>query len=160
MPQKITRSQWNGADDNWIKSSHPFAFEVNNKILEKKTTAIDLIKRSYMFNKPPSFQTFFSVMTRKGDRNSFYEFIQRYIDRPPEKLEENTLKKYRTALSHLKKCRPHLQFVGIDSKMVSYFHQYMQNELGLEGAACKKYMEAFTYDKNGSGYWTQAIRSF
>ncbi len=141
--QKIARSQWNAADDNWVKSSHPFAFEINHKILEKKNAAIDLVKRSYMFNKPISFQTFFSIMNRKGDRHSFYDFMQRYIDRPPEKLEENTLKKYRTALSHLKKCRPQLQFAAIDAKMIYDFHQYMQNELNLEGAACKKYMEAF-----------------
>ena len=61
-----------------------------------------------MFNKLLSFETFFSVMKRKGDRTSFYDFMQRYIDRPPEKLEENTLKKYRTTLSHLKKCRAQL----------------------------------------------------
>lgn len=142
VPQKITRSQWNGSEYNWVKSHHPFSFEINSKILEHKNTAIDLIKRSYMFNKPLSFQTFFSVMKRKGDRHSFYDFMQRYIDRPPEKLEENTLKKYRTALSHLKKCRPQLQFGGIDAKMISDFHHYMQNELNLEGAACKKYIEA------------------
>lgn len=143
VPLKITRSQWSGANDNWVKSNHPFAFEINSKILEKKNVAIELVKRSYMFNKALSFENFFSVMKRKGDQHSFYDFMQRYIDRPPEKLAVNTIKKYRTTLTHLKKHRSHLPFAGIDAKMISDFHRFMQNELNLEGAACKKYMEAF-----------------
>lgn len=53
-PQKITKEEWGGRDDEWIKSSHPYYFEINSKIREKKNVIYDLIKRSYSFNKPLS----------------------------------------------------------------------------------------------------------
>ncbi len=134
-------SEWSGLEDAWVKPSHTFAFEINNKIREKKNILNELIKRSYTFNKSISLESLFSHLKRKGDRHSFYDFMQLYIDRPPEKLEENTLKKYRTTLTHLKKHRSQLQFADIDSKMIGDFHRFMQMKLNLEGAACKKYME-------------------
>lgn len=66
-----------------------------------------------------------------------------YIISPPEKLEDNTLKKYNTTLTHLKKFRKQLYFADIDSSMVRDFYKFMQTDLNLGGAACKKYMEAF-----------------
>ena len=143
VPQKVKESEWSGHEDGWVKSSHTFAFEINNKIREHKNIINDIIKRSYTFNKTVTITSIMGQLKRKGDRHSFYDFMQQYIDAPPEKLEENTLKKYRTSLTHLKKCRSQLQFADIDAKMISDFHQFMQKELNLEGAACKKYMEAF-----------------
>ena len=51
VPKKITFDDWSGKDDCWVKDTHPFAFEINNKIREKKNIVFDLIKRSYNFNK-------------------------------------------------------------------------------------------------------------
>ena len=143
VPQKISYKDWNGNEDTWIKISHPFAFEINNKIREKKNLVLDLIKRNYTFNKNLSFETIFQHLNKKGDRNSFYEYMHQYILDPPERLEENTLKKYRTTLTHLKKYRKQLHFSDIDSSLVREFYKFMQNDLSLAGAACKKYMEAF-----------------
>ncbi len=36
VPQSVTEEQWMGKDDTWVKPNHPFAFEINNKIFEKK----------------------------------------------------------------------------------------------------------------------------
>lgn len=143
VPQKVSYKDWSGNDDNWIKSSHPFAFEINNKIIEKKNIVHDLIKRSYNFNKSITFDTIFQHLKKKGDRNSFFEYMEQYILDPPEKLEENTLKKYNTTLTHLKKFRKQLYFADIDHSMVKEFYKFMQTDLNLGGAACKKYMEAF-----------------
>jgi hypothetical protein len=55
-----------------------------------KNIILDLIKRSYNFNKNLSFETIFLHLTRKGDRNSFYDYMEGYITRSPEKLELNT----------------------------------------------------------------------
>ena len=143
IPKKVSYKDWSGAEDNWIKSSHPFAFEINNKIIEKKNLVHDLIKRSYNFNKSLTFDIIFQHLKKKGDRNSFYEYMQAYIISPPEKLEANTLKKYSTTLTHLKKFRKQLYFADIDNSLVRDFYKYMQTNLNLGGAACKKYMEAF-----------------
>ncbi len=50
-------------EDNWVKPSHPFGFEINNKIREKKAIVLDLIKRSYSFNKNLDFGPFFRTLT-------------------------------------------------------------------------------------------------
>jgi len=142
VPKKIKLNEWNGLDDAWVKQTHPFAFEINNKIMEKKTIIYNLIKRSYSFNKAVTFETIFQHLKRKGDINSFYDFMDAYIKKPPEVLEENTLKKYRTALTHLRAFRKQLTFPEIDNLMIRDFHKFMQTKLQLEGAACKKYMEA------------------
>ena len=142
IPKKVAYKDWSGLDDAWVKSSHPFYFEINNKIIEKKAIVTNLIKRSYSFNKVVSFDMIFQHLKRKGDINSFYDFMDTYIKKPPEVLEENTLKKYRTALTHLKAFRKQLTFPEIDNLMIRDFHKFMQTKLNLEGAACKKYMEA------------------
>ena len=103
IPKKVSREEWSGKDDAWVKPSHPFAFEINNKITEKKMLLHELIKKYYYLNKPLSFPVIFRQLKRRGDANSFLEYMQHYILDPPEKLHENTLKKYETCLKHLTK---------------------------------------------------------
>ena len=143
VPKKIRLAEWSGTDDAWVKQSHEFSFEINNQIRDKKNIVHDLIKRHYSFNKNLHFDTIFLHLDKKGDRNSFHDYMDEYIKKPPEKLEEVTLKKYRTAVKHLRAFRKQVYFSDIDSLMVKDFHRYMQVDLKLEGAACKKYMEAF-----------------
>ncbi len=142
LPQKVSLSQWQGKDDGWVKN-HPFSFEINNKIKEKKDIVLDLIKRSYTFNKPLSFDTIFRQLKKKGNSNSFYDYMKDFIKSPPEKLEENTIKKYNTCLSHLQHFKKELYFSDIDNILLRDFNKFMQTTLSLQGSSCKKYMEAF-----------------
>lgn len=142
-PQKIKLSEWSGKEDAWIKPSHPFSFEINNKIVEKKTIINDLIKRSYNFNKSLTIESILQHLNKKGNSNSFVDYMQSFINKPPEKLEENTIKKYRTTLSHLQKFKKQIFFHDIDNLFIQDFYRFMQTELSLQGGACKKYMEAF-----------------
>jgi hypothetical protein len=67
-----------------------FAFEINDKIREKKNILNDLIKRGYSFNKAISLESIFAHLKYKADRHSFYHFMQLYIDKPPGKPEEDS----------------------------------------------------------------------
>jgi site-specific recombinase XerD len=142
IPQKVTLSQWQGKDDAWVKN-HPFAFEINNKIREKKNLLNEQIKRSYTHNKALTFESIFKHLKKKGDTNSFYDYMQSFIKNPPEKLEENTIKKYNTCLSHLQHFKKELSFSDIDNDLIRDFNKFMQTTLNLQGSSCKKYMEAF-----------------
>ena len=142
-PEKVRLDEWNNRENVWVKASHTYAFEINNEIRDKLEIIRDLIKKCVAFKKPITMEAIRSRLTRKGDTNSFYEFMAAYIRNPPETLEENTLKKYRTALTHLRAFREKLYFFDIDNAFIKAFHKFMQIELHLEGAACKKYMEAF-----------------
>lgn len=142
VPQKVSLTQWADREDGWVKN-HPFAFEINNKIREKKNKINDLVKRSYNFNKTLTFETIFRHLKKKGDTNSFYDYMKEFIANPPEKLEPNTIKKYSTCLSHLQAFRKELYFSDIDNILIRDFNKFMQVNLGLQGVSCKKYMEAF-----------------
>src|ERR1700739_1375286 len=142
VPQKVSKAQWNGKDDSWVKN-HEFAFEINNKIIEKKNVVNDLIKRHYNFNKKLTFETIFQHLQKKDSTSSFYDYMKSFIANPPERLEENTIKKYNTCLSHLKEFKPTLNFTDIDNSLLKGFFKFMQVKKELQGSSCKKYMEAF-----------------
>jgi site-specific recombinase XerD len=142
-PIKIRKDQWTGKEGAWIKPSHPFAFEINNKIVEIKGLINEYIKRTVNFSKPVTVEGIIASLTNKGDNKSFLDFMQRYITRPPEKLEPNTIKKYATTLTHLKKFKKQIFFAEIDNTLLRDFSRFMQSELELGGAATKKYLEAF-----------------
>lgn len=143
VPQKVSAKEWSGADGHWVKNTHQFSFEINNKILEKKNILHDLVKRSYNLNKNLDFESVFLHLRRKGDNNSFYGFMQSYIDKPPEKLELNTIKKYKTTLKHLKEFKTQLSFSDIDSLFITDFYKFLQVNKSIAGGACKKYMDSF-----------------
>lgn len=142
-PQKVRYEEWSDTEDYWVKHTHPYAFEINTKIREKKAIIQDQVKRCYTFKKSITLEAIFSHLRQQGDRNSFYEFMQRYIKNPPEKLEPNTIKKYSTTLTHLKTFKKELFFCDIDNGLIRDFSKYMQVDLELGGAAARKYMEAF-----------------
>jgi len=142
VPEKIREDQWAGKDDAWIKPNHPYAFEINCKIVEIKASITEHIKRTISFNKPVTVLGVIGHLTNKGDNKCFLDFMDRYIKRPPEKLELNTIKKYATTLTHLKKFKKHILFAEIDNTLLRDFNRFMQVELELGGAATKKYQEA------------------
>ena len=49
-----------------------------------------------------------------------------YIADPPEKLQDNTIKKYQTCLLHLTKFRPAIYFNDIDKSFVQEFYKFLQ----------------------------------
>src|SRR5450432_1654198 len=65
-PAKISKAQWIGQDDNWVREDHPFFFEINTKIREKKQAVQNLIRRYYLAGKPITFSTIFHELHRSG----------------------------------------------------------------------------------------------
>ena len=141
--KKGSPQQWSGADGAWVKNSHLFSYEINNKIQEKKMVIHDLIKRYYNLNKPLTFPVIFRQLKKRGDANSFFKYMEDYISDPPENLHENTLKKYQTCLKHLRQLRDELYFNEIDQLLVQDFYKYLQVKLKLGGPTIKKYFDAF-----------------
>ncbi len=141
LPKKVAKLQWSGKENNWVKN-HPYAFEINNKIREKVNLVVDMVKRSYLFNKPLSFAQIFEQLHKKHSNKTFYNYMENFIKKPPEKLAPNTLKKYATCLAHLKEFKPELFFYDIDNSLIMGFNKYMNETLGLVGSSRKKYMDA------------------
>lgn len=96
LPLKITPEQWSGREDNWIKNTHPYYFEINTKIKEKKDVVSDLIKQYYMANKQLTFEAIDRYLKKKGDPQSFIDYMKDH----PESAGK-TRAKYYQKIQHL-----------------------------------------------------------
>jgi integrase len=149
VPQKIALSQWTGKNESWVKNTHPYAFEINNKIIEKKTIVTDLIRRFYTLNKPLTFYHLERELIRKGDRRVFNDYVRNYIDRPPEyvRLDDVTWEKYEAFLRHLNNFQPRILISEIDGSFVARFKNYLSGLKGRNGkmdpATIKSYFDKF-----------------
>jgi hypothetical protein len=76
LPEKVSREQWVGADDYWVRNTHPFYFEINTKIREEKTTIQDIIKRYYMAGKKITFPMILDNLKQKGTGSCFNIFFE------------------------------------------------------------------------------------
>jgi hypothetical protein len=92
LAEKVRKDQWLGRDHQWIKDTHPYAFQINNAIIDMKGKIASYVKECLNFNKPVTLLGIVEHMTNKDDSKSFLDFMERYILRPPEKLEINRLK--------------------------------------------------------------------
>ena len=55
VPQKVKLEQWTGKAAAWVSNTHPFAFEINNRITELRSKIHELTKRFYNQYKPVTF---------------------------------------------------------------------------------------------------------
>ena len=135
IPQKVRLKQWSGETDQWVHHNHPYAFEINNKINEKKTVVMNLIKRCYNLNKPVTFYLIDRELNRKGDRAILNDYINDYITRPPENvvLTEVTWEKYNAFLKHLNDFQSKIPFSEVDDVFIARFRNYLASLAGRKG---------------------------
>ena len=149
IPQKISLKQWSGETDQWIRNTHPYAFEINNKINEKKTIVMNLIKRCYNLNKPVSFYLIDRELNRKGDRAILNDYVNDFIKRPPENvvLTDVTWEKYNAFLKHLNEFQAKISFNEVDEVFIARFRNYLASLKGRNGkmnpATIKSYFDKF-----------------
>jgi len=142
VPLKISREQWLGEDDNWVRDDHPFYFEINNKIRERKQLVQNLIKRYYMAGKTISFSDIFMELKSAGHSKNLNLFFAEYIRRPTDKLEPDTFKKYKACLEHLNGFKKEIYFNELTAEMVEDFYAYCRDVKGLQGSTIESYFKA------------------
>ena len=149
IPQKIGLKQWSGETDQWVRNIHPYAFEINNKINEKKTVVMNLIKRCYNLSKPVTFYLIDRELNRKGDRAILNDYIMDFIDRPPESvvLTDVTWEKYSAFLKHLNDFQAKIPFSEVDEVLIARFRNHLASLKGRKGkmnpATIKSYFDKF-----------------
>lgn len=148
-PQKVRLEQWTGKDGCWVKNTHPFSFEINNRIAEIKTKISELIKRFYNQGKPITFYTIEREILRKGDKTILNDYFRNYIDYPPENvnLDPVTWEKYEAFLMHLNNFEPKIRFGDIDETIIARIRNYLSEQKGrkgkLEASTIKSYFDKF-----------------
>jgi site-specific recombinase XerD len=141
VPKKVAFNEWTGKDGAWVKNTHSFSFEINNKIKEKKEIIDSLIRRHYNLNKPLTFPILFKQLERKDDGSLFNAYFRNYINDRPEKFEDATWEKYEACLTHLNAFNPKISFAEIDEALVKSFKRHLEQKLGLEGSTIKSYFD-------------------
>lgn len=141
VPKKISDDQWSGKENSWVKNSHPFAFEINNKIKETLDILNRVIKRHYNLDKPLSFPILLNSLKRKGDDRIFNDYVTQYIAHPPERLEEATLEKYRAFSKHLNDFNPSISFRDLDPSLVNNFKKHLEDKAKIQGSTIKSYFD-------------------
>lgn len=145
LPQKISTSDWNAKHkgDCYVKNSHPFAFEINQKIIEMKNKANDVIKRHYLQNKSITFDAILQQLNRNSTKLTFNQFAAEYIKNPKEKFELATITKYNTFLKHLNDFNKQVQFNDLTPELVVNFRTHLEVKLNLAGSTMKSYFDKF-----------------
>ena len=143
LPQNISLEQWIGEDDNWVSNTHPYYFEINTKIRERKQAIQNLIKRYYLAGRMPTFSDIFAVLKRSGQSDSFNAFFAEYIRRPTDKLEPDTFKKYKACLEHLNNFKKEIYFQDLNPEIIEEFYCYCRDVKNLQGSTIDSYFNAF-----------------
>jgi len=141
--QNISLEQWIGEDDNWVRNTHPYYFEINTKIRERKQAVQNLIKRYSLAGRMPTFSDIFAVLKRSGQSNSFNAFFAEYIRRPTDKLEPDTFKKYKACLEHLNNFKKEIYFQDLNPELIEEFYCYCRDVKNLQGSTIDSYFNAF-----------------
>jgi site-specific recombinase XerD len=141
IPAKISKEQWLGEDDNWVRDDHPFFFEINNKIRERKQLVQNLIKRFYMAGKTITFSDIFMELKSAGYSKNLNLFFAEYIRRPTDKLEPDTFKKYKACLEHLNGFKKEIYFNDLNPEMIEDFYAYCRDIKGLQGSTIESYFK-------------------
>lgn len=135
LPAKVSCEQWMGKENQWVKNSHPFYFEINCKISEIINKLNDLVRRYYMQNKPLTFCIIEKELMLRGEKNILNDYFRNYINYPPETavLDEVTWEKYRACLFHLNNFQEKISFSQIDETLIARFKNYLSNLNGRSG---------------------------
>ena len=143
LPEKVTTEQWSGVDDYWVNDSHPFSFEINTKIREEKQIIQNLIKRYYLAGKKITFQMIFGQLKHGGSGSCFNTFFANYIKHPTDKIEIDTLKKYKACLEHLNSFNREIMFQDLTPDLVEDFYRFCRDRKNLVGSTIDSYFNAF-----------------
>jgi len=147
LPLKVSKEDWQGDYNHWVKESHVFYFEINCKIAEVVAKFNELIKRHYNQNKPVTFYAIERELMYRGERNVFNDYFKNFIRFPPEtvKLDEVTWEKYTACLQHLNTFQSRITFAEIDETLIARFKNYLANLKGRKGkmdpATIKSYFD-------------------
>ncbi len=155
----MREEEWAGKDKAWVKNTHPFAFEINEKIKEKLEVLDKLVKRYHTANKSLTFPLVFRELKKRNNTDSFLAYFDDYIKDPRETVDEKTLKRYRSCWNHLSRFNHSRRPIKLTTEAsVDYipFKNYCQM-----GKNCEFFLFAFqTLHSRLVQYGTEGTNSF
>ena len=142
VPEKVGKQHWSGRENNWVKITHPYAFEINEAIKGKLALLSNLTKRYYLANRALSWPLIKRELQMGNNTNSFLAYFDSVIKRPKEDLDDSTFDRYKVTLGHLKRWRPDIRFVDLSEELFQEFQIYLSQQKDLVGATINGYFNA------------------
>lgn len=143
VPMTVRKDEWTGKPNAWVSNKHPYAFEINQAIKETLQLLENLNKRFYAAKKSLSFPLIFKELQRNNNTNSFNLYYAEIIKDPPEVLDDETMKRYRSALAALNKFNTAITFNDLSDDLFQRVKKYCLETLGLVGSTTNGYFNAY-----------------
>jgi len=142
VPRNIRKEEWTGKPNNWVKNTHPFAFEINGAIKEIIDLLDNLVRRYYAAKKSINFAIIFRELQKNNNTNLFNAYFEDFIKDPPETFDPETLKRYRACLKHLNRFNPAITYNDLSSELFLRFKKYCETDASLVASTINGYFNA------------------
>ena len=141
VPRQVRAEEWAGKPNSWVKNTHPFAFEINNRIKETIDLLDELIKRYFNAKKNLTYPIVFKELQKNNNANLFNTYFDEARKDPPETLDGETMKRYKACLGHLNTFNPAISFHELSDQLFQSFKKHLETE-GLAGSTINGYFNA------------------
>lgn len=138
---KIKKEYWAGRENKWIKDTHPQNHLFNKAIMDRISDLQAHVNKLFFLNKPITFNKLREFFERRGDKESFNDYIDYYLANI-KFGSENTRKKYNTFKKHLNKFNPKIKFNELEESLFFEYRDYLLKK-GLVGSTVIKYFNPF-----------------
>src|ERR1700733_6873767 len=142
VPRKVSREEWAGKTNGWVKKTHPFAFEINNRIKETTDALDELVKRHFKAKKSLTYPLIFKELQKNDNSSLFNAYFDEVNKDPRETLDEETMRRYKACLKHLNKFNPAITFNDLSDELFQGFKKYLETEGKLVGSTVNGYFNA------------------
>ncbi|WP_158643726.1 phage integrase SAM-like domain-containing protein [Pseudobacter ginsenosidimutans] len=143
VPKKVTREEWNGKENVWVRTIHPYHFEINNAITEKLALLRELTKRYYMAQRQLTFTIISKELQKNENPADFKLYFAQALCDPPEALQPATLGRYRAALAALNNFKPEILFLDLNEKLFLELTKYLKKQMSLKGSTIAGYFNVY-----------------
>lgn len=139
---KITKEQWLGRSNKWIKDNHPNHFLFNKKIQEKMSELFDFADRQQLLDKSITLNKVDEFFNRRGDKTLFNDYVEEYI-RTYKFGAPATMKKYETFKKLLNEFNPNIRFSNLEENLFLNFRDFLLTKKKQRGNTVDKYFDPF-----------------
>lgn len=142
LPLKVRTNQWSGKERAWVRESHPFHAEINERIEEKLSRLTELSRRTYKLRRKVSFGSALAELQMGYNTAIFNAYYEEVMKNPPEHLDEGTYGRYYAALGMLNRFNPQIAFHELSEELFKALKKHCQEVEQLASSTTKGYFNA------------------
>ncbi|OEK06724.1 site-specific integrase [Roseivirga misakiensis] len=138
---KLPLKYWSGKENKWVKDSHHQHYMFNTALMDRLRELQEYQNNLMFMNRPVTFDKLKTFFERKGDKNSFNDYVVHYI-KTARFVSLNTRKKFITFQKHLDNFNPKIRFNHLEESLILEFRDFLLSK-GHSGSTVDKYFSPF-----------------